>query len=50
MANLSFLMAAFIIIWIVLFGYVLLLAQRQKRLQKEVDTLKNALPEQQKPS
>ncbi len=43
MENVGFLLAAFIVIWALVFGYVLLLLNRQKRLRREIDLLKEAL-------
>ena len=42
MENLGYLFAAFAVVWVVLFGYVLILIQRQKKLQREIDLLKEA--------
>ena len=42
MENLGYLFAAFAVVWVVLFGYVLILIQRQKKLQREIDLLKVA--------
>jgi CcmD family protein len=44
MSNLGYLFAAFAAIWAVLFGYVLVLTGRTKRLQRELDDLKASLP------
>ena len=43
MENLSFLLAAFIIVWLVLFGYVWFIASRQARLHREVSLLKEEI-------
>lgn len=43
MENGGYLFAAFAIVWAVLFAYILLLANRQRRLKKEVDSLKERL-------
>ncbi len=40
MENLGYLFAAFAVVWVVLFGYVLTLIQRQKKLRREIDLLK----------
>lgn len=45
MENAGYLFAAFTIIWALVFGYVLLLINRQKKLRKEIDSLKEALKE-----
>ena len=45
MENAGYLFAAFTIIWASVFGYVLALFNRQKRLEQELDSLKEALKE-----
>ena len=45
MENVGYLFAAFTIVWAVVFGYVLLLLNRQRRLQREIDSLKEAVKE-----
>ena len=45
MENAGYLFAAFAIVWAVVFGYVLLLFNRQKGLRREIDSLKEALKE-----
>ena len=45
MENAGFLFAAFAIVWVVLFGYVLILNNRQGRLRREIDSLKEAFKE-----
>jgi len=45
MENAGFLFAAFGIGWAVVFGYVLLLINRQQKLRREIDSLKEALKE-----
>ncbi len=45
MENAGFLFAAFAIVWAVVFGFVLLLINRQGRLQREIDSLKEVLRE-----
>ena len=45
MENGEYLFAAFAIVWAVLFGYVFFLFNRQKGLQKEVESLKAMLKE-----
>ena len=42
MENAGYLFAAFAIVWVVVFGYVLLLLNRQKKLRREIDSLKEA--------
>ena len=43
MENAGYLFAAFTVIWAVLFGYVFTLIQRQKKLRREIDLLKEVL-------
>ena len=43
MDNLSYLFAAFAVIWVGLFAYVLVLIQRQQRLRRDIDWLKETL-------
>lgn len=45
MENLSYLLAAFAIVWAVVFGYVLSLLRRQRQLQRELNSLKETLRE-----
>jgi len=40
MENAGYLFATFTIIWALVFGYVLLLSNRQRRLRREIDSLK----------
>lgn len=43
MENLSYLFAAFAVIWVGLFAYVFVLVQRQRRLRRDIDWLKETL-------
>ena len=45
MENAGYLFAAFAIVWVVVFGYVLLLLNRQKKLRREIESLKDAFGE-----
>ena len=45
MENAGYLLAAFAIIWALVFGYVLLLFNTQRRLRREINSLKEALKE-----
>ncbi len=45
MENTGFLLAAFSIVWAVVFGYILLLVNRQRKLRIEIDSLKAMLKE-----
>ena len=46
MTNLGFLLAAFIIVWLVLFAYVWFVARRQVRLNREIALLRDELDRQ----
>jgi len=39
----SYLFASYTIIWLALFAYVVSLSRRQKRLDQEIETLRNLL-------
>ncbi|HLE21718.1 MAG TPA: CcmD family protein [Vicinamibacteria bacterium] len=41
----SYLFAAYMVIWIALFTYILSLSKRQKRLHREIETLRRILEE-----
>ena len=43
MANLGFLFAAYTAVWVLLFLYVLVLARRNRSLQKEIEELRQLL-------
>ena len=43
MENLGFLFAAYTAIWAVLFGYVLFMQRKQRRLQREIDLVKKSI-------
>ncbi len=45
MENLGYLFAAFAIVWAVLFGYLLILFNGQRRLRREIDSLKEIIKE-----
>ncbi len=45
MENAGYLFAAFAILWAVVFGYVLSLFNRQRRLRREINSLKVAIKE-----
>jgi len=40
MQNLGYFLAAFIVVWALVFGYVLWLFVRQKRLRQEIESLR----------
>jgi len=39
MENLGYLLAAYTVIWAVVFGYVFLMQRRQRQLQRQLDKL-----------
>jgi CcmD family protein len=39
MENLGYLMAAYTVIWAVVFGYILFMQRKQRRLQRQLDQL-----------
>ncbi len=43
MDNLDYLFAAFAIVWIFIFGYILLLSLRQRQLRHEISTLEKLI-------
>jgi len=45
MENAGYLFAAFTIIWAVVFGYLFLLFNRQRRLRREINSLKETFKE-----
>ncbi len=45
MENAVYLFAAFTLIWVVLFGYLLLQAGKQRRLHQEIESLRERLRE-----
>lgn len=45
MENAGYLLSAFAIVWAVVFGYVLLLFNRQRGLRREIDSLKELFKE-----
>jgi CcmD family protein len=45
MENAGYFFAAFAIIWALVFGYVLFLSLKQRRLRREIDLLREALKE-----
>jgi len=46
MENMGYLFAAYTVIWVVVFGYVLSLSNRQNKLKRELESLKETLKEQ----
>ena len=47
MENAGYLLAAFTIVWLALFGYIFVLARRQQRLRRDIDLLKETLDREQ---
>ena len=45
MENAEYMLAAFAIVWAVVFGYVLVLFNRQRKLRREIGLLKEAREE-----
>jgi CcmD family protein len=45
MENLGYLLAAYSIIWAVVFGYILFLQRKQRRLQRQIDLLQKSVDE-----
>ncbi|MFC1987541.1 CcmD family protein [Chloroflexota bacterium] len=45
MENAGYIFAAFSVIWLVVFGYLLLLSSRQKRLKREIESLEETFKE-----
>ncbi|MFC2035230.1 heme exporter protein CcmD [Chloroflexota bacterium] len=43
MENASYIFTAYAVVWAVVFGYVLLLLNRQRRLRQQIDSLKKLL-------
>ncbi len=46
MENAGYILGAFALTWAVVFGFVLVLINRQRRLHREIASLKEALKEQ----
>jgi len=45
MENAGYIFAAYSIVWVVVFGYILSLFNRQRRLQRELNSLKEVTKE-----
>ena len=43
MENAEYIFAAFAVVWVVVFGYVLSLFNRQRKLHREIDLLKEII-------
>jgi CcmD family protein len=46
--NLGYLFAAFAVIWVGLFAYILVLAQKQRRLRRDINWLKETVAKEEK--
>ena len=42
MENLGYLLAAYTVIWAVVFGYVVFMQRKQRRLQRQIDMLQKS--------
>lgn len=47
MENAGYLLAAFTIVWLALFGYIFVLSRRQQRLRRDIDLLKETFDREQ---
>ena len=45
-ANFTFMVYGFVAAWLILFAYVALLASRERRLKRDLETLKRMMEEQ----
>jgi len=43
MENIGYLLAAYTVIWAVVFGYVLFMQRKQRRLQRQIDLLQKSV-------
>ena len=43
MENLGYLLAAYTVIWAVVFGYVLVMQRKQRKLKRQVEVLQESL-------
>jgi CcmD family protein len=43
MENAGYLLSAFIIIWAVVFGYIVFMQRKQRKLEREIETLKKSI-------
>ncbi|MEE8619300.1 MAG: CcmD family protein [Dehalococcoidales bacterium] len=46
MDNLGYLLAAYTVIWAVVFGYVLFMQRKQRRLQQQIDMLRDSIDDE----
>jgi CcmD family protein len=43
MENAGYLLAAYSVIWVVVFGYILFMQRKQRRLQRQIDLLRETV-------
>ncbi|MGB2815307.1 MAG: CcmD family protein [Dehalococcoidales bacterium] len=48
MENMGYLFAAYTIIWAVVFGYVVFMQRKQRRLQRNIDLLRESIDKSKK--
>jgi CcmD family protein len=48
MENIGYLLAAYTVIWAVVFGYILMMQRKQRRLQRQVTLLQESLDKSKK--
>ncbi|MGB2827072.1 MAG: CcmD family protein [Dehalococcoidales bacterium] len=48
MENMGYLFAAYTIIWAVVFGYVVFMQRKQRRLQRNIDLLRESIDKSEK--
>jgi len=48
MENLEYLLAAYTVIWAVVFGYVLFIQRKQRRLQRQINLLQGPVDKSEK--
>ena len=48
MENLGYLLAAYTVIWAVVFGYVIFMQRKQRNLQRQIDRLRESLEKSEK--
>ena len=50
MQNLGYLLAAFIVVWALVFGYVFWIIARQRKLRQEIESLREGVRKEQSPN
>jgi CcmD family protein len=43
MENAAYLLSAFVIIWAVIFGYIVFMQRKQRKLEREIEVLKKSM-------